>query len=66
MGEINPRPSGCSARIMFSKTTAIVFKRIYTGENWNPDLQAPLAAPGVDVHEGEFLLSVNGREVILR
>jgi tricorn protease len=36
-------------------------KRIYTGENWNPDLQAPLSAPGVQVAEGDFLLEVNGR-----
>ena len=35
--------------------------KIYTGENWNPDLQAPLSAPGVDVKTGDFLLEVNGR-----
>ncbi len=35
--------------------------RIYTGENWNPDLRAPLSSPGVDVHEGDYLLAVNGR-----
>jgi len=37
--------------------------RIYTGENWNPDLRAPLAAPGIDVREGDYLLEVNGREL---
>jgi tricorn protease len=36
-------------------------KRIYTGENWNPDLRAPLSAPGVQVREGDYLLEVNGR-----
>lgn len=36
-------------------------KRIYKGENWNPDLQAPLTRPGVHVDEGDFLLAVNGR-----
>ena len=36
------------------------FARIYHGENWNPRLQAPLTVPGVDVKEGDFLLSVNG------
>jgi len=35
--------------------------RIYTGENWNPKLRAPLTEPGVDVSEGDFLLAVNGR-----
>ena len=36
-------------------------KRIYTGENWNPDLRAPLSAPGFQVAEGDYLLEVNGR-----
>ena len=36
---------------------------ILTGENWNPDLRAPLSAPGVDVREGDYLLAVNGVEV---
>ncbi|HUJ13032.1 MAG TPA: PDZ domain-containing protein, partial [Thermoanaerobaculia bacterium] len=39
------------------------FAHIYNGENWNPQLHAPLTAPGVEVHEGEYLLGVNGREV---
>src|SRR5207253_10320060 len=34
---------------------------IYTGENWNPDLRAPLSAPGVSVSEGDYLLEVNGK-----
>ncbi|MEO8624974.1 MAG: PDZ domain-containing protein, partial [bacterium] len=36
-------------------------RRIYTGENWNPDLRAPLSAPGIHVAEGDYLLEVNGR-----
>ena len=36
------------------------FAKILQGENWNPGLQAPLTAPGVDVKEGDFLLAVNG------
>ena len=39
------------------------FVRIYNGENWNPDLRAPLTQPGVEVKVGEYLLEVNGREV---
>lgn len=35
--------------------------RIYSGENWNPELKAPLTAPGVDVKAGDYLLSVNGQ-----
>src|SRR5205085_563337 len=37
--------------------------RIYTGENWNPDLRAPLSAPGIQVSEGDYLLEVNGRSL---
>jgi tricorn protease len=37
------------------------FHRIYTGENWNPDLRAPLSAPGIHVADGDYLLEVNGR-----
>jgi tricorn protease len=39
------------------------FSRVYRGENWNPDLRAPLTEPGVDVQEGEYLLAVNGQTV---
>jgi tricorn protease len=39
------------------------FARIYNGENWNPQLHAPLTQPGVDVKEGEYLLAVNGRDL---
>jgi len=37
--------------------------KIYTGENWNPNLHAPLTAPGLEVSEGDYLLEVNGVEL---
>ena len=37
--------------------------KIYKGENWNPGLKAPLTQPGVDVREGEYILSVNGQDL---
>jgi tricorn protease len=39
------------------------FKKIYKGENWKDDRRAPLTEPGVVVHEGEYLIAVNGDEV---
>ena len=39
------------------------FARIYNGENWNPQLHAPLTQPGVNVKAGEYLLAVNGRDL---
>jgi tricorn protease len=39
------------------------FARIFSGENWNPDLRAPLTQPGVNVKTGDYLLEVNGVDV---
>ncbi len=62
-------PRGAAgARTACSAPTTIAngryrFARIYNGENWNPNLQAPLTQPGVNVKTGEYLLAVNGREL---
>lgn len=37
--------------------------RIYDGESWNPHLPGPLAAPGVNVKVGDYVLAVNGVEL---
>ncbi|HTV81083.1 MAG TPA: PDZ domain-containing protein [Acidobacteriaceae bacterium] len=39
------------------------FSHIYSGENWNPQLHAPLTQPGVNVEVGDYLLEVDGRPV---
>jgi tricorn protease len=39
------------------------FARIYNGENWNPELRAPLTQPGQEVRVGEYLLEVNGKDL---
>ena len=41
-------------------------KRIYNGGFWNPQLKAPLSAPGVAAREGEYVLAVGGRELTAR
>ncbi len=38
--------------------------KIYAGENWNPQLRAPLTEPGVNVSVGDYILAVNGEEVV--
>ncbi|WP_343703651.1 PDZ domain-containing protein [Chitinophaga sp.] len=35
--------------------------KIYSTLTWNPQLKAPLAVPGLDVKEGDYILAVNGR-----
>jgi tricorn protease len=37
--------------------------RIYTAESWNPGLTAPLAAPGLEIDEGQYILAVDGVEL---
>ena len=40
------------------------FKKIYGGLNWNQDLASPLTEPGVNVKVGDYLLAVNGQELL--
>jgi tricorn protease len=37
--------------------------KIYDGESWNPFIDAPLAEPGINVSEGDYILAVNGQEI---
>jgi len=37
--------------------------KILGGQNWTPGLASPLTLPGVYVKQGEYLLTVNGREL---
>ena len=39
------------------------FAHIYPGDNTRDDYRSPLTEPGIDVHQGDFLLAVNGREL---
>lgn len=38
-------------------------EKIFTTESWNPNLTAPLAIPGIDVNEGDYILAVDGQTV---
>ena len=37
--------------------------KIYNGERWNPELDAPLGKPGMNVKEGDYILSINGKDL---
>ena len=37
--------------------------KIYTGESWNPDVVAPLAAPGIDIKTDDYIVAVNGKSL---
>ncbi|MFZ6774657.1 S41 family peptidase [Undibacterium sp. SXout7W] len=38
-------------------------KHILRGDRWNPFLSAPLAVPGLNVREGDYLLAIDGKTV---
>lgn len=37
--------------------------KIYSGESWNPERRSPLTEQGVDVKEGDYLISIDGKDV---
>ena len=39
--------------------------KIYQGENWNPERRSPLTEQGVDVKEGDYLMSIDGKDITL-
>ncbi len=39
------------------------FAKIYKGERWNPNINAPLGLPGIHVNEGDYLLEINGMKL---
>lgn len=61
MGKRKPTPIGLLGADYRIEHDRYRFSRIFSGENWNPGLHAPLTQPGVSVKVGEYLLQVNGR-----
>ncbi|MCK4236362.1 MAG: PDZ domain-containing protein, partial [Candidatus Krumholzibacteria bacterium] len=69
-GGDQPRPSsikggklGCDFEVDHSNGLYRISK-IYKGRNWDPKFRAPLAQPGIGVKEGDYLLEINGIELM--
>lgn len=41
-------------------------KKIYDSENWNSDRRSPLYDLGVNIKEGDYLISINGKKLTLK
>ncbi|HSG28722.1 MAG TPA: PDZ domain-containing protein, partial [Candidatus Krumholzibacterium sp.] len=54
---------GCDFEID-RKNNLYKFSKIYTGRNWDDNFIAPLAQTGIEVKEGDYLLAINGRELV--
>ncbi|HET9533316.1 MAG TPA: PDZ domain-containing protein, partial [Blastocatellia bacterium] len=61
--EVRPVPVGLLGADYKIENGRYRFARVFNGENWNPQLRAPLTQPGVNVSAGEYLLAVNGRQL---
>ncbi|HEX6976291.1 MAG TPA: PDZ domain-containing protein, partial [Vicinamibacterales bacterium] len=63
MPEVPSSPGGLLGADFTIESGRYKIARIYDNESWNPDLRAPLSAPGVDVNVGDFILAINGVEL---
>jgi tricorn protease len=63
MPDVPPSPGGLLGADFTIDSGRYRIARIYDNESWNPDLRAPLAAPGVDVKVGDYIVSINGVEL---
>jgi tricorn protease len=63
MPEVPSSPGGLLGADFAIEGGRYKITRIYDNESWNPELRAPLSAPGVDVSVGDFILAINGIEL---
>jgi tricorn protease len=63
MPSVPPSPGGLLGADFVIEGGRYKITKIYDNESWNPDLRAPLAAPGVDVSVGDYILAINGVEL---
>ncbi len=55
----NPVPVGLLGADLDTDEDAYRITRIYRGEDWNADLEAPLDRVGLDIKVGDYLLGIN-------
>ncbi len=63
MPDVPQSPGGLLGADFTIESGRYKITRIYDNESWNPDLRAPLSAPGVDVAVGDYILAINGVEL---
>jgi tricorn protease len=63
MPDVPQSPGGLLGADFVIENHRYKITKIYETESWNPDLRAPLAAPGVDVNVGDYVLAINGVEL---
>ncbi|MDP5099786.1 MAG: PDZ domain-containing protein [Nonlabens sp.] len=65
MPDVKNVPVGLLGADLERTSTGYRISKIYGGERWNPELNAPLDLPGTGVNEGDYILAVNGMELTM-
>ena len=60
MPEVPAQSGGLLGADFVIESSRYKIAKIYDGESWNPDLRAPLSAPGINVSAGDFILAIDG------
>lgn len=45
------------------KSSRFIISKIYKGENWNKSTRSPLTEQGINIKEGDYLISLNGHDI---
>lgn len=61
--EINSVPIGLLGADYEFVNGGFRIKKILTGENWNPNLKAPLTQPGASAQIGDYIVGINGKAI---
>ncbi|HEX8030237.1 MAG TPA: PDZ domain-containing protein [Vicinamibacterales bacterium] len=64
MPEVPANPGGLLGADFAIEGNRYKIAKIYDGESWNPDLRAPLSAPGVNISSGDFILAIDGVNLV--
>jgi tricorn protease len=56
---------GLLGAVLTADTKAGRYKisQIYKGQNWNESLRSPLTEQGIEVNEGDYIISINGKNI---
>ncbi len=64
MPEVPTSPGGLLGADFTVENGRYKIARILDGESWNPELRAPLAAPGITVAPATYVLAINGVNLV--
>lgn len=63
MPDLNRVPVGLLGCDFVAANGRYKLAKIYKGERWNPNFNAPLGLPGIEVNEGDYIISINGKNL---